>query len=300
MTKWYRRAITSVAVAMALLLPAMALHLAYADQPEALKVRVEINDGGFNGNPGDFTIEVEQGQLVELTFVWDQKGYVQDEHIMVLAGYKLEWDPINSEHREATLTFIADKPGTFDLKCDEDCQIHDILQQGTLKVTRGAGGSGAPAYVPTALSLSSSSLVTAGDPVVLTAGLRDTAGKPVSKAEVRFLQDTTFAGTKAQMEVGVGKTDANGVAFLTFHPTLADHYQTITATFAGMGLYAESQEAIQITEAGVPPAAYKTAAIGLEPLRRWAPVALAGIILGVWSTFGFVMFQALSVARARR
>ncbi len=296
MISWHRPSRWAVAGALALLLSALPLHLATAEGP--VKLRVEVNDAGFKPE----AIKVEQGQVVELTFVWAHVGYVQEKHVMVLdiGGQRLEWEEINFEKREATQQFFADKPGTFGFNCDLDCDIHDYLQKGTLKITRGSGGSGAPAYTPTALNLSASSLVTAGDPVVLTVALRDTQGKPVPKAEIRFLQDTSFAGAKAQMEIGVAKTDANGVAFLEFQPVMAERQQTITATFAGMGLYAESQEAIQLTEAGIPPPAYKTAAIGLEPLRRWAPLALAGIILGVWTTFGFVMFQALSVARARR
>ncbi len=304
MNRWQRATSWRVGALAAFLLVLTPLSLAYAADPGAhaqvVKMRVEVTDAGF-GPGGDFAIEVEQGHQVELTFAWAHVGYPQERHIMILdmGDQKLEWDEINFEKREATQSFVADKPGSFNFRCDLDCDIHDYLQKGTLKISRGGAGGGSIAYTPTALSLSSSSLVTAGDPVILTAALRDAQGKPVAKAEIRFLQDASFAGTKAQMEIGVAKTDANGVAFLEFQPVMADRQQTITATFAGKGLFAESQQAIQITEAGVPPSAYEMASIGLEPLRRWAPFGLAGIILGVWATFGFVMFRAFGMAWAR-
>ena len=58
------------AVLIGLILSTVPLHVAQADDP--VKIRVEITDDGFKGSPdgGDFVINVEQGKLVELTFVW--------------------------------------------------------------------------------------------------------------------------------------------------------------------------------------------------------------------------------------
>ena len=102
--------------------------LVNAQGGEPVKVRVETTDSGFrcaSGNSpncvgdqnGDFIIAVDQGQLVELTFAWAHVGYILEEHVIVLEGYKLESDKINSQNREFTLKFVADKAGTFKIYC---------------------------------------------------------------------------------------------------------------------------------------------------------------------------------------
>ncbi|MBI3941976.1 MAG: Ig-like domain repeat protein [Chloroflexi bacterium] len=298
MTKWYRRAWKYAAVLVALLL-ALTPWLATAGHIQNHET-VEVTDSGFNGNPGDFIIEVEQGQLVELTFSWAHNAYPREEHIVVLEGYKLETDKINAQNREATLKFIADKSGTFNFKCDRECEVHDYLQKGYLKV-KGSGGSNssgaAVARTATTLAVSPSSSVTAGEPVTLMATLKDAKGVPVPKAEVHFYVEAEFAGSKGQMEIGKAKTDANGVAFLDYQPTLAVQQHKIVARFEGMGIYGESQQAIQIQEVGVLPAAYTVAPIGLEAIRHWAPMALVVVLLGVWITFGYVLYQVYAIAR---
>jgi len=307
MIRCYAKALNGAVMVLALVLAAMPLHLAHAQEPEALKIRVETTDSGFRcvsqgsncigEQNGDFIIEVGQGSLVELTFAWAHQGYSQEEHIIVLEKYNLETDEINTEHREATLKFIADKPGAFNFKCDLECEIHDYMQRGYLKVKRG--GTSAATYTPTKVSLIPSSWVTAGDPVNLMAILRDNNGNPVPKAEVTFFVDAEFGGAKGKMLLGKIKTDANGVAFLDYQPYLAHEHHVITARFEGMGIYSESEEAIEVQELGMPPPAYRMEAIGLEGIRRAAPLALAFTVALVWMILGFILFQALGVAWTR-
>ncbi|MBI4308503.1 MAG: hypothetical protein HY684_06840 [Chloroflexi bacterium] len=318
MTRWTRRVVTVTILLVALALGMMPQHVAHADDP--VKIRVELTDGGFNGKGDDFTIDVEQGKLVELTFVWAHKAFLRDEHIMVLQGYKLESEKLTAEHREATFKFIADKPGTFNFKCDLDCEVHDALARGYLKVGRGVSGGGAAALTPTSLTVSPSSWATDGDTVTLMATLKDAKGAPVSKAEVLFLLDAEFVGAKSKMEIGAAKTDANGVAFLEFKPTLAVERYAITARFEGMGVYGESQQAIEIQALGTPPPAYVMEPVGLgiipswaAPLMlsaggqslaqqvasRWPTTALALAVLAIWAILGFILYQAFSISRAR-
>lgn len=280
---------------LALLLVLATLHLttvrALAD--EAVKIRVEVTDEGFKPEE----VEVEEGKLVELTFVWAHQGHVGDEHIMVLEGYKLESEKITSENRETTLKFVANKPGTFGFRCDLECEVHDITQNGRLKVGRGGtGASAAAALTPTKLTLSPSSWVSAGDSINLMAVVVDEKGAPVSKAEVHFALDAEFAGTKGQMAIGTAKTDVNGVAYLNYRPTLANRQQKITARFAGMGVYDKSEQAIEISQVGVPAPAYTTAPRGLDEIWNVAPRAFAAVILGIWASFGFALYQALSIS----
>lgn len=299
MTRRSRRTMLSAAVLALLLIVAGPHRLAHASGPEPVKIRVEVTDAGFNDEPGDFVIEVEQGALVELTFVWAHQGYVQEEHIFVLEGYKLESDKIDFHNRETTVTFVADQPGTFDFKCDLDCELHDYLQAGHLKVGRGGGGGAAASLTPTTLTVSPSSWVSVGDPITLMAVLKDASGVPVPKAELHFRVDAEFVGTRGQMKIGTARTDANGVAFLDYQPTLALQQQTITAHFEGLGIYDESEQAIVIKEVVTPPPAYTVAPPSLEPVRHWAPLALTGVLLSVWLIFGFVLYQMYGIFRAR-
>ncbi|MCW5851275.1 MAG: hypothetical protein KIT87_14460 [Anaerolineae bacterium] len=298
MTSQNRRVAVAIAFLLGLLGVLLPGRLMAADSPT--RITVQITDTGFNGKPDNLVIEVEQGALVELTFVWAHQAYIQDEHIMVLEGYKLETEKLTSQHREATLKFIADKPGTFGFQCDVECDAHDYLQRGTLRVKAGSGASGgasAASRTPTRLSVTPSSSVVVGDEmVVLMAVLRDDQGAPVPKAEVHFFVDTEFAGVKGQMEVGKARTDANGVAFADYQPTLRAEKQVITTSFEGQGLYDESQQVVELHQAGEPLSGISTEPVGLEGLRRWAPTGLAVVVLAVWATLAFVLFQAFSIA----
>jgi len=264
-------------------------------------ITVTIDDAGFNGKPGDFTIEVDQGQLVELTFVWAHKGYPNEEHVMVLEGYKLEWGQIDSQNRQATLKFIADKPGTFTFKCDLKCDLHDYLQSGRLKVkSGGASGATTAARTATKLTLEPSSWTTKGQSVSLMAVLKDDKGAAVAKAPVQFFVDAEFIGTKGKMEIGVTKTDANGVAFLDYRPTLDLPKHAITAQFEGMGIFADSAMSIELKESGPPSStAYHLESMGLDDIRGAAPFVLVGVVLAVWGTYTFVLSQVFGIFRLR-
>jgi hypothetical protein len=283
---------------------------AQASPSQPVKIRLGVTDAGIacldgcdavhvGDNGWVYTVEVEQGALVELSFVWEHQNCLLDEHIIVLNGYTLEWDKISSDNREAMLQFIADKPGAFDFKCDLECEIHDFMQSGTLKVKR-SGGDGAAAFTPTILEVSPSTLATGGEPVTLMAILKDAAGGvPVAKAEIHFYLDADFAGVHDKMAIGRAKTDINGIAFFDFQPTLSVQEHRITARFFGAGIYDESENTLTIQETGVPPAAYVIDPGGLPGIRHWAPLILAGIVLGIWVVFGYVLLQVHAIWRDR-
>ncbi len=298
-----RKSYKVVSILLALFVSLMPHVTAYAAPPRAdvAKIRIEITDQGLNGNPGEVDVEVEQGQQVEMTFVWAHKEKTNEEHIMKLDGYKLETDKLDSSHKEATIKFIADKTGSFDFYCDIECEVHDALQRGVLKVKGTGGGSaGSNAVARTATNLAvsaSSSLVATGESVTLMTTLTDPQGKPISKAEIHYFVDADFAGQQDKMEVGTAKTDANGVAFFDYQPTEPVAKQTITAAFQAQGIYDDSQKAVEIQLVGAPLPAYQMAPIGLEDFRDLAPLALGLGVLGLWSVFAFVLIQAVSIAR---
>ena len=297
-----------VALWLVALLLAISPSSARAQAPAPVKIRVQITDTGFacetksanclDNQNGIFTIQVEQSSLVELTIVWAHKAYAQEEHIIIVEGYKLETDKLNATHREAVLKFIADKSGTFGFKCDLDCDVHDHLQKGQVRITRGGGGGAATALTPTTLTISpSASILAGGELVTLMTTLKDASGAPVSKAEVHFSVDADFVGTSGKMEIGMAKTDANGVAFLDYQPTLNAEQQKISAHFEGLGIYAESQQSTQIQVVGSPHDAYKTAPMGTENIAQVVAGAFIFVLLGVWTTYGFIVSQVFNIWR---
>lgn len=301
------------AVVPALLLALAPLHPAFGQtsgDPAATKIRLAVSDVGFDclegceavhfgSSPWEYTVEVAQNTRVALSFVWNHQGYVAEKHVMVLTGYDLEWNQIDSQQREATLQFIADRPGTFTSKCDLQCELHDYMQSGNLKVTL-SGGAAAAAYTPTVLTVSPSIWATGGKPVNLIASLTDESGAPVPGATVHFYLDAKFVGTKGRMAIGPAKTDANGVAFFEYRPTLDVLQHVITARFDGMGTYDASEQTLAIEALGVPPAAYTTAPVGLESLRHWAPYVLVAVVIGIWAVYGFVLLQVFGIYRNRK
>ncbi|TAK20674.1 MAG: hypothetical protein EPO26_16750 [Chloroflexota bacterium] len=287
------RIVAILGALLMILAPWLANGHAAAQVTEPVKFRVEITDAGFGSKGEGPALEVERGQSVELTFAWAHVAHVNDVHIIVLPAYKLESDKLTASNREYTFSFVADKTGTFDFKCDLDCEIHDRLQKGSIRV-KGAGTAAAPSLKATTLSLTP----TVGrDNLALMAVLKDTGGAPVSKAEVRFYVDAEFVGTFGKMEIGRAKTDANGVAFLDYRPTLPLSEQRFTVRFEGLGLHSESDRTVLVVlpSADALPAAYAVAPIGLEPIRNTAPFVLALLIGGVWTTFGFVLRQLAGI-----
>lgn len=266
---------------------------AVADEP--LKITVRITDGGFD--PG--TVEIEQGKLVELTFVWAHQAKPREEHIMVLEGYKLETEKLTGEHREATLKFVATNPGTFTFKCDSECELHDALQKGVLKVKGGSAGGSAAALTPTKVSIEPSGISAKSGSVTVAAFLLDSKGDPVPKAEVQFYLEETFVGAKGLVEVGVAKTGPTGLAKLVYKPTHSGK-QNLTARFEGMGVYDASEQVVEIPSSRVvEPTIASDGAGRLHGIKDWAPLAFLTVIGSVWAAFAFILYQAWSVSRVR-
>ena len=203
---------------------------------------------------------------------------------------------IGNESRRAQLQFIADQPGGFTFECDLDCELHDYIQFGKLKVGRGGGAGGVANYTPTSVKVTPSTWATAGENVTLMAVLQDENGVPVPKAEIRFALKTEYTGVPAQMDLGAAQTDANGVAFFDFRPTVAGPRQVVTASFAGVGLLDASEQSIDIIQAGPPKPAYQVNQGSLAGLRRQGPVWLGVGVAAVWLVLAYVVFQTAGVA----
>lgn len=274
------------------------------------KIRVEITDSGFKGVAGNFsteggvfTVAVEPEQDVELTFVWAHQAYVDDAHVFVLKGYALETTEITASNREATLKFVASKTGTFDLKCNLECEVHERLV-GTLKVARGVGSpvmampSGAPAMamgaagapampmagMATAMSVSVPETANVGQRVLLQARLVDSSGAPMAKAKVFFTSPTSFLNASGDVVVAAATTNAEGLAVAEYEVRSAGPL-TFQAEFRGKPGYPPSKASAQMAAPDAPGALYVQRAGVRIPVLN-APPAVGPTMVGVGQTYG--------------
>ncbi|GAB4331359.1 MAG: hypothetical protein Kow0010_16710 [Dehalococcoidia bacterium] len=302
------RNVAMVVAAAWLGVAALTVERVAAQEDGTVRVVLEVTDVGYRCTSGcdvvDFSrgdwapsVDVALGAMVELTFVWAHEAYPNEEHVMVLEGYGLESDQIDREHRETTLRFIADQPGAFKFKCDLHCELHDFMQRADVRVRRsGSGTVDALTYTPTVLELRAAAPVISGrEPVELTATLRDQEGQPIDRAELTFFVEATFGGVEDLVRVATEKTDADGAASFWFRPLTPEPEQRIVVRFAGMGLYDQSEQYIELIVTGAAPPAYTSHTTGFETLRDRAGVGAVAVFAVVWATLGFVMFQAMRI-----
>ncbi len=272
---------------------ASAPPLAVYAQEAPVKITVKVTDGSFEPT----VIEVEQGKLVELTFVWSHVAYLEEEHIMVIPGYKIETEKIDAEHRETTVKFIAAQSGTFFFQCDVECETHDVLQNGQIKVTPSSGAPPRRSSHRNWWSIGDGVLIRGGT-VSIAATLSGEDVEPIPRAEVRFYARQEFLGKTELMEIGVAKTLPNGFATLLYRPT-TDSPRTLVAKFEGVGLYdATEQEIALVGSDQFVPRVSEVPDDTLHGLKGAAHLALVVVIAGVWIAFGFMCLQALGIKRA--
>ncbi|MBE0608825.1 MAG: hypothetical protein IH609_05565 [Dehalococcoidia bacterium] len=230
--------------------------------------------------------------------MWSHVAYLEEEHIMVIPGYKLETEKIDAEHRETTVKFVAAQAGTFFFQCDVECETHDVLQNGQIKVTPSSGGAAA-ALQPSKLVVDPvNGVLIKGGTVSIATTLQSEDGEPIPRAEVRFYAREEFLGKTELMEIGVAKTLPNGYASLLYRPTNEDD-RTVVAKFEGVGLYAATEQEIALIGSDqFVPRHREAADDGLHGLKGAAYVSLVLVIAGVWLAFGFMCLQALGIKRA--
>lgn len=276
-----------------------ARHALADDGP--VKVTVKIGDTGFQPD----TITVPLGASVELTLVWDTNNHPDDQHIIVVPALKLESDKIDRNNKQTVLKFVATKSGDFLFKCDFECDTHDLDQHGHIIVTDAGGAAGGSGGGAAALQASklvvdpTNGVLVKGNSVAIAANLQDKDGKPISKAEVTFFAERMFLGRHGQVPIAVGKTDANGNVFAMYHPTNADGGKLI-ARYDGGGQFDKTELTFNL--AGSDQFKGNTTASeddNLHGMKTAAPVVFVLVILSIWASFVFMLYQAWKISRAK-
>lgn len=93
--------------------------------------RVEVSRNGFNNTPGEFQLEVEEGQEVEITFVYGDSDFPQNNpHTIGIPDYGIETGVLDEGNPEVTLSFTASSREVV-FKCLQlTCVGHANLQEG--------------------------------------------------------------------------------------------------------------------------------------------------------------------------
>ncbi len=272
---------------------------------DPLQVTVSVSYKGLNEQKG-LEIEAVVGQVVEITFVWADDAVPDNAHRLLLRGYELRTALIDSENREQTLSFVADRNGTFELVCDWRCEGHkEALQSARLVVRDPHAGMGPATLAAPNLVLARVAAPPAGaaapegatEPVTISATMSDPLGQPIAGAPVRFSLWTAFGGVESDMEIGERFTDERGVAGLVYVPTTVGEHEFV-ARFAGSDILAPGEQRLRITvERAV--GVYVVAPRGLDLVARYAPPAIALVVLGIWSTFAYVLYQVVRIRAGR-
>ncbi len=101
---------------------------------EIAKFRVEVSRDGFDSTEGPFELDVEQGQEVEITFVYGDGDFVQNNpHVIVIPEYGIETAIIDENNPEETVRFTVTGTGSISFKCaNMVCIGHPKLQGGRI------------------------------------------------------------------------------------------------------------------------------------------------------------------------
>lgn len=125
--------------------------------------------------------------------------------------------------------------------------------------------------------------------IVLAARLTD-GDAPVAGVPITFYVVTDVFGERL-MKVGEALSDATGTASVLYEPRWeGDH--TVVARFAGTGDVPATQATFHFDAAEAVPG-FEAPQFGLEPVRRWLPLAVGIAVLGVWGALGFALATTL-------
>ncbi len=239
---------------------------------------ITVDRRGLNGER-EFTITVNQGDTVRITFVYGDGDLAEDNpHGMAVVGYDVQ-ALVNKANPTATVEFIAHRSGTFRIVCTTPCVGMENLLNGRLEVAPAAPGAAATTL---ALALTP----TGAGELEAEAALQDQEGKPVTGVPVAFYLQTAFGG---RMKVGESHTDRRGVATLAYQAAPGQVVR-LEAVFGGSTELQASQAtasvALSAGEAPKPPGSLITPYPPLVPT-----LLLILVVSGVWLTYGFVLYQ---------
>lgn len=295
---------TIVFITFTLALSTPPSHASTSTQLRAFTVIVSRN--GFNGTAGSFTLNVQQGDSVKITFIYgDDDLAVDNPHAIAFDGYRIQTASIGKSNPTVTIEFVADVSGTFNFYCYIPCLgMENLLAHLVVAPTEGS-------QTPTTLNLAVTS--TNSNWFLVSAKVENMSGQPLAGVPVTFYENTTFG----KLFLKKVPTNPEGIAVLNYIPTRIGSVQ-ILAENLGSAQYGTSAKSIVVTTPvrstqtqiegnvyfGVKVPNQRTgifygisyppnlSMIAVSTTMNIIIVAIAGtVLLSVWSTYGYILRQ---------
>lgn len=259
---------------------------------------VFVSRFGFNNTSHELLITVYQGDVVRITFVYNDSDLNFDNpHQMRLDGYGITSQVISLTRKISTIEFTANQAGEFRFYCIIPCVGMENLQNGKLIVKIRPG-----TIIPTNIKLTVQQIE--HSTILISAKLYDYNNNPIPGVIVDFYTNTTFG----PLQIGSASTNNQGIATINYtlpvpRPIL------IIAIFKGSGSYASSNTTTAIplyNEKLLPSLPYVSGQnhypdlrlVGVAPPISYTLISLVLIaILSVWSLIGYVVYQILSIKK---
>jgi plastocyanin domain-containing protein len=95
-----------------------------------------VSNDGFNDTQGEFRLEVQKGQEVEIIFIYgDDDLSVNNLHIISIPTFGITTDILDQENAEVTASFTASDTGEVHFMCIQRmCNGHSNLQGGIVLI----------------------------------------------------------------------------------------------------------------------------------------------------------------------
>jgi len=254
---------------------------------------------GFNKTSLEFPITVYQGDIVRITFVYNDSDLNFDNpHQMRLDGYDITSQVISTAHKISTIEFTANQIGEFRFYCIIPCVGMENLQNGKLIVKIKPG-----IIIPTNIKLVSQQIGPSS--VLINAMLYDNDDNPIPGVIINFYVNTTFG----YLQIGSTATNNQGIATINYtlptpRPIL------IIAVFKGSGSYMPSNTTIAIPlynkrelSLSLPYVSGQNhypdlRLVGVAPPISYVLTSLVLIvILSIWSLISYVAYQIFSMKK---
>ena len=267
-----------------------------------IQFRVEVSKNGFKNisenasenTSGELRLEVQEGQEVEITFVYAENTSGDNPHILYISGYKIQTETMSKDNPEVTVKFTANKTGEFAITCIMECSGHQNLQDGKL-VVLPATESGSESISTVTLVMEAPDQTETGQTLTLVALVKDELDKPVADAQVKFFVESDLF-IKNLMEIGEMVTNEQGLAKIDYIPSQAGVLRVVARYEAGSNLgQVETEKDVKIT--GSSKSFYQTL-VGIHfpnSFYIWM-IMIVVVIIGIWGTFLYVLSQVLYIS----
>ena len=197
---------------------------------------VVVSRNGFNGTSEPFVLNLVEGEMVHITFLYGDDDLSYDNpHVIFLVGYDLRTSLISKSNPTATMEFMATRTGAFAFYCVIPCQGMMNLESGVIEVAPRPAGT-----MPTSVEITVQETAVQGQAVTIQATLMQ-GSQPVPNVHVDFYLNTTFG----PMKIGTGETDHKGVARIGYK-FFSSGQVTVKVQFAGSWSLAASSNQLNL------------------------------------------------------